>query len=346
MYENSPADLSFPFTVVSAFCGAGGSSTGYELAGGRVLAAIEWEQNSVETYRLNHPETIVLHQDIATVSGEEILNLIEMQPGELDILDGSPPCQGFSTMGKRQIEDPRNQLFKEYVRLLKELKPKVFVMENVSGLVKGKMKPVFVEILQSLKDCGYRVKARLMNAQYYGVPQRRKRVIFIGVRNEFNIEPSHPNPQTLPIILKDALQGLKSPLEVLRPKGNAAKLAECLKPGEDGANLRTRFGGKEQDYSLERLSWHKVAPTICKTVRPGQCGLLHPDENRYLSTAELKRIASFPDDYEFVGSLEEHWARIGNSVPPKMMQAIAEHIRDHILLKPELRSYKAHAESA
>lgn len=331
MYEKSDFDLPVSFTVVSTFCGAGGSSTGYSMANGRVLLAIEWEQNAVDTYRLNHPETILLHRDIATVSGAEILESTGLKVGELDIFDGSPPCQGFSTMGKRQIEDPRNQLFQEYVRLLQELQPKVFVMENVSGLVKGKMKPVFVEILKALKACGYRVKARLMDAQYYGVPQRRKRVIFIGVRNDLGIEPSHPNPQCATILLKNALKGLKSPLEVLRPKGTAAKLAECLKPGEDGSDLRTRFGDKVQDYSLERLSWYKVAPTICKTIRPGQCGLLHPEENRYLSTAELKRIASFPDDYQFIGSLEEHWARVGNSVPPLLMKAVARHIQQHIL---------------
>jgi DNA (cytosine-5)-methyltransferase 1 len=320
------------FTVISTFCGAGGSSLGYKLADGKVLLSIEWETNSCDSYRLNHPDTLLLNRDITTVSSDEILNLTDLKPGELDILDGSPPCQGFSTMGKRQVEDPRNRLFQEYVRLLQELRPKVFVMENVSGLVKGQMKPVFVEILNALKNCGYRVKARLMDAQYYGVPQRRKRVIFIGVRQDLGIDPSHPNPYSQPISLKRALQDLASPLEVLRPKGSAAQLALCLQPGQDGADLRVALGGKKQDYSLERLAWHKVAPTICKTIRPGQCGLLHPDENRYLSTAELKRIGSFPDDYQLMGSLEEQWARIGNAVPPLLMKAIASHIRDHILL--------------
>jgi DNA (cytosine-5)-methyltransferase 1 len=191
-----------PFTVVSTFCGAGGSSVGYKMAGGRVLLAIEWEQNAVETYGLNHPDTALLHRDIATVSAAEILSLTGLKPGELDILDGSPPCQGFSTAGKRAVDDPRNGLFKEYVRLLGELQPKVFVMENVSGLVKGKMKPVFVDIFQALKECGYVVSVRLMDAQYYGVPQRRKRVIFIGVREELGMVPTHPTPQTLPIPLK------------------------------------------------------------------------------------------------------------------------------------------------
>lgn len=319
------------FKVVSTFCGAGGSSLGYQMASGKVLLSIEWEKNACETYALNHPDTLLLHRDIATVSSDEILSLTSLKPGELDILDGSPPCQGFSTMGKRQVEDPRNLLFKEYVRLLQELKPKVFVMENVSGLVKGQMKPVFVEILSALKSCGYVVKARLMDAQYYGVPQRRKRVIFIGVREDLGIAPSHPKPYSQPIPLKSALRDLTSQLEALRPKGSAAQLAICLQPGQDGADLRVALGGKKQDYSLERLAWHKVAPTICKTIRPGQCGLLHPDENRYLSTAELKRIGSFPDDYQLSGSLEEQWARIGNAVPPLLMKVVASHIHEHIL---------------
>ena len=105
-------------------------------------------------------------------------------PGELDLLDGSPPCQGFSTAGKRRMNDGRNQLFREYIRLLRGLKPKVFVMENVSGMVKGKMKLIFAEIIRELKASGYHVKARLMNAMYYGVPQSRQRMIIIGVRED------------------------------------------------------------------------------------------------------------------------------------------------------------------
>jgi len=318
-------------SVVSLFAGCGGSSTGYKMAGCQVRAAVEWEQNSVDTYRLNHPKTTIFHRDIATVTGDELLLATGLQVGELDILDGSPPCQGFSTVGKRQLDDPRNQLFIEYVRLLNELQPKVFVMENVSGLVKGKMKPVFVEILQTLKTCGYRVRAKLMTASHYGVPQKRQRVIFIGVRNDLGLEPSHPQPFSGGIVLREALKGLPTPLEVLRPKGTALKLAQCLKAGEDGSDLRKRYGHKASDFSLQRLSWYKVAPTVCKTIRPGQCGLLHPDENRYLSTAELKRLCSFPDSYQFAGSLEEHWARMGNSVPPLLMKAIASHIKTNIL---------------
>jgi DNA (cytosine-5)-methyltransferase 1 len=114
----------------------------------------------------------------------ECLKITGLQPGKLDVLDGSPPCQGFSTAGKRKMDDGRNQLFREYVRLLQGLKPKVFVMENVSGMVKGKMKLIFAEIMRELKASGYHVSARLMNSMYFGVPQSRERMIFIGVRED------------------------------------------------------------------------------------------------------------------------------------------------------------------
>jgi len=132
-------------TVISTFAGCGGSSLGYSMAGFRELLAVEWDDNAVATFRLNFPDVPVYHGDIAKLTIEECLQLAGVGPGELDVLDGSPPCQGFSTAGKRQLEDSRNWLFREYVRLLRGLKPRVFVMENVSGMVKGKMKLVFAE---------------------------------------------------------------------------------------------------------------------------------------------------------------------------------------------------------
>ena len=141
-------------TVISTFAGAGGSSLGYSMAGFRELLAVEWDDNAVETFKLNFPGVPVYHGDIAKLSVDECLSMAGIEPGQLDILDGSPPCQGFSTAGKRIMDDPRNQLFREFVRLLRGLRPKVFVMENVSGMVKGKMKLVFVEILKELKASG------------------------------------------------------------------------------------------------------------------------------------------------------------------------------------------------
>ncbi len=193
------------FTVVSTFSGCGGSSLGYKLAGGKVLLAVEWEDNAAATYRLNFPDTQLYHGDIAKLSVDEVLNRTGLKPRELDILDGSPPCQGFSTAGKRDFGDDRNQLFREYCRLLKGLQPRCFIMENVSGMVKGKMKLIFKDILTELKSCGYKVKARLLNAMYFNVPQSRERMIFVGVRNDIDAEPSHPLPKCLPITFRKAV---------------------------------------------------------------------------------------------------------------------------------------------
>ena len=171
-------------TVISLFAGCGGSSLGYSMAGYRELLAVEWDDHAVETFKANFPDVPVYHGDIAKLSVEEVFRITGLKPGELDVLDGSSPCQGFSTAGKRKMEDGRNQLFREYIRLLRGLQPKVLVMENVSGMVKGKMKLIFAEILQELKASGYHVSARLMNAMYYGVPQSRQRMIFVGVKED------------------------------------------------------------------------------------------------------------------------------------------------------------------
>ena len=178
------APLSPHPTVVSTFAGGGGSSLGYQMAGCDERLAVEWDDHAVATLRANFPDLPIYHGDIASLTIGECLRLAGLAPGELGILDGSPPCQGFSTSGNRAIDDPRNQLFREYARLLRGLRPRAFVMENVSGMVKGKMKLVFAEILRELKSCGYVVQVRLLNAMHYGVPQDRERLIFVGIRDD------------------------------------------------------------------------------------------------------------------------------------------------------------------
>jgi len=195
-------------TVISTFAGAGGSSLGYSMAGYRELLAVEWDDNAVETFKLNFPDVPVYHGDIAALSVDQCLEMAGIAPGELDVLDGSPPCQGFSTAGKRILDDPRNQLFREYVRLLRGLRPRAFVMENVSGMVKGKMKLVFADILRELKASGYRVKAAKLNAMYFNVPQSRERMIFIGVREDIEREPTFPKAQSRPIAAAGAIEGI------------------------------------------------------------------------------------------------------------------------------------------
>lgn len=313
------------FTVVSTFAGCGGSSTGYVWAGGKVLLAVEWDNNAVETYKLNYPDTTIYHGDIAKLSVDEALDLAGIKPYELDIFDGSPPCQGFSTAGKRQMDDPRNQLFREYIRLLKGFMPKVFIMENVSGMVKGKMKLIFAEILSELKACRYQVSAKLLNAMYLGVPQSRQRMIFIGVRNDLGIVPSHPKPQTRPITVGNAIEGCSN-MPRLANSERIAYYWQQLKQGQCIADIDQKGNG----YTAIKIMSNSPCPTITKGWTAGT-GLMHFDECRFLSDAEIKRIASYPDRYELVGTSSDVIQRIGNSVPPEMMRRIAEHIKDNIL---------------
>ena len=321
-------------TVISTFAGGGGSLTGYMMAGFRDLLAVEWDDNAVETLRLNWPELAIYHGDIAKLTVEEVLQRTGLKPGELDILDGSPPCQGFSTAGKRILDDPRNQLFREYVRLLRGLRPKVFIMENVSGMVKGKMKLVFVEILKELKASGYKVSARLLNAMYFHVPQSRQRLIFIGVRDDLGIEPSHPKGESGGITPKIALSSLVPDDYDAFP--DWLKLAaEKMKPGNySGSNAARQFmkykGTSGGGASFKLLAWNRPSCTIAK-IWPGAAGVGHPDKQRYLASNELKRIGSFPDNYQFIGGYKKTIERIGNSVPPLFMEAIARHVRTEIL---------------
>jgi DNA (cytosine-5)-methyltransferase 1 len=318
----------YKFKVITTFAGCGGSSLGYKWAGGKVLAAVEWDDNAVQTYRLNHHGTHVLHRDIATVTAEELLKLTGLQPGELDIFDGSPPCQGFSTAGKRQLDDPRNSLFKEYVRLLRGLQPKVFVMENVSGMVKGHMKHVFAIAMRELKASGYQVKCQLMNAMYFGVPQSRERVIFIGVRNDLGIEPSHPQAQTKPVTIREAFASVQDDgtADRVGPHTKIWKGMLSVKPGE------TQPG----HFSHCRLHYDAPSPTVQKANGLAHYHMWHPKEHRVITLAECKRIGSFPDDFQFAGKIGDAWDRIGNCVPPRFMQAIAEHIYINILSKTQL----------
>lgn len=323
-------------TVISTFAGGGGSSTGYMMAGFRELLAVEWDDNAVQTLRLNYPHLDIYHGDIAKLSVEEVLRRTGLQPGQLDVFDGSPPCQGFSTAGKRDFDDDRNQLFREYVRLLRGLQPKVFVMENVSGMVKGKMKLIFVEILQELKASGYKVSARLLNAMYFHVPQSRERMIFVGVREDLGIEPSHPKAESQPITVRDAFSYLptldiETPVAwATNPNWAVSKYIPLIKEGKSCDDVHPKKAG----FNLVRLDSKKPSPTIPKTCNGSLfAGLLPPMGDRYCSIGELKRLGSFPDKYLFSGEFGEQWARIGNSVPPLLMEAIARNIRLEILSK-------------
>jgi len=329
------------YSVASTFSGGGGSCTGYRMAGFRVVYANEFIPAARETYKANHPRSILDARDIRQVTADSILEMIEMKPGQLDLFDGSPPCSAFSTAGKREAgwgkakaySDDATQvvddLFFEYARLIRGIRPKVFVAENVSGLVKGTAKGYFINILQELKGCGYRVKATLLNGAWLGVPQARERLIFIGVREDIGIDPIFPSPMQYQYTIRDAI----ADLEGARAEPEADMTRYAI-----GAEWRKlKAGSKSEKYmSLVRPRYDAPSPTITASAGGNStASVTHPTECRKFTVAETKRLCGFPDDYHLTGGYSQQIERMGRAVPPLMMMAVAATVRDRILARAQ-----------
>jgi DNA (cytosine-5)-methyltransferase 1 len=306
-------------TLVSLFAGCGGSSLGYKAVGYDIRLAVEWDKGAASVYRDNFPETTLYEGDIHALDIEEALHLTGLKPGDLDILDGSPPCQGFSRAGNRQFADVRNELFHEYIRLLQGLKPKAFIMENVAGLAMGKMKILFSEMTRALQDSGYKVVCRQLNAWWYGVPQSRKRLIWVGIRNDIEGEPSHPQPM------------LRQPVSVRQALGaSLVNTAPGLVHNDWNTTARTLRAAVipritiAPSYSFPQnaiangQSINKPSQTLA-SIRPPT--LVEGTATRPITIEEAKRLQSFPDWFRI-----QEYKYIGNSVPPLMAQAIGEHM--------------------
>jgi DNA (cytosine-5)-methyltransferase 1 len=239
-------------TAVSTFTGCGGSCLGLRMAGFEALWASEFIPAAAEVYRLNHPGVHLDTRDIRKVTPEEILEITGKKKGEIDLVEGSPPCASFSTAGKRdkswgqvvkysETKQRVDDLFFEFARIVEGLQPRVFVAENVSGLVKGKAKGYFREILARLKDCGYKVKAKLLDAQWLGVPQARQRIIFVGVRNDLDMLPVHPRPLAYRYSVAEAIPWIVSQGDNAGFGGGAMR--EASEPsGSLGASPQTGNG--------------------------------------------------------------------------------------------------------
>lgn len=363
------------FNAVSTFSGCGGSSLGYRMAGFRVLWASEFIDAARASYEANKaPHTTVDGRDIRNVSAADILAAINMAPGDLDLFDGSPPCASFSTAGKREAgwgkvkkysdkAQRTDDLFFEYARLLRGIQPKVFVAENVSGLVKGTAKGYFKRILAELKGCGYRVTCRVLDAQWLGVPQSRQRTIFVGVREDLDIDPAHPKPLPYRYSVRDALPWItkgktttagnerhiesgRMPLHDISepnatitatlPRYNLVEAETDISRYAIGKEWdRIKQGGKSEKYlSLVKPDISRPCPTVTQLAgSTSTAGVVHPTERRKFSIAELRRICAFPDDFILTGTYAQQWERMGRAVPPVMMAHIASTIRDQILAR-------------
>lgn len=338
-------------TAIDLFSGAGGLTQGLKDAGFDVVGAVEIDELAVETYRLNHPEVLVWHRDIRTIDGEQLLAGLGLKVGQLDLLAGCPPCQGFSTMttlnGGREIEDDRNDLVLEYGRLVQELQPRAVLMENVPRLASDERMETLVTLLEA---CGYPARRgyRVLNAADYGVPQRRKRLLLMAAKAG-PIADAAASSQRLTV--RDAISCLPpagrsgDPLHDL-PERRSEIVRELIRavPRDGGSRgdlgdewqlaCHTGFDGFKDVYG--RMWWDRPSPTITSgCFNPSKGRFLHPELNRNITLREAALLQSFPIDYRFSLSRGKQGAAglIGNAFPPRFGathgRAIADALRQH-----------------
>ncbi len=340
MAEIVATPIATDYRVASTFSGAGGSCLGVRMAGMRVGWANELVPIAQDTYAANHPETTLDRRSIRDVTADDVMQAMKITEGELDVLEGSPPCTSFSMSGKRdkhwgKVKDysgtaqRSDDLFFEYARLVEGVRPKVFVAENVAGLVRGRAKGYFKLIMKRLKEIGYNVEAKLLDAQWLGVPQRRVRLFIMGVRDDLGVLPVFPEPLSYRFTLRDAIGDLDDPAKDWTGTFESMEGLAC------GREWRKISPGHSSDvyFNLVRCHWGLPAPTTTTAGGASTAGSAHPDVCRKFTVPELKRINSFPDDYVFLGNQVQQIERIGRCVPPIMMRHVAEAIRFGILDK-------------
>ena len=297
--------------VVSMFSGAGGLGLGFIMAGHDIIWANDLYEDAVNTYRKNIGDHIIL-ADIQEIDAKDI--------PDCDIVIGGFPCQGFSVANwKRHIDDERNVLYKQLIRVIKEKQPKFFLAENVKGLTNMEHGEVFKLVLEDFSSLGYRVKWKILNAADYGVPQIRQRVIITGVRSDIDFEYNYPQPTHD----KDGKHGL------LKWVSAGEDLKEIPDPDQPNPLKNHEYSKYKLQFSNyighRRIDPDKPAPTV--TARGDDKGgvviLPHPNGERRMSCRELATIQSFPLDFEFCGNRSSIYRQIGNAVPPKMVFAIA-----------------------
>ena len=341
------------YTVVDLFSGAGGFEIGFEEAGFKIIFSTDFDAECERVHLKNRPKIPFLRVDIHDLEAGTLKKFV---PGDLDVLVGGPPCQGFSTIGKRissdpkkrAQKDPRNTLFKEYIRVLKTLSPKFFLMENVVGLMTREKGAIFDEIKKTFADTGYRFNYVVLNAADYGVPQIRKRIFFYGSRVDVDITPPRPTHSEAG---GNGTQKWRTVGEVIT---DLATLPDdesfnhvALKHGE--INIR-RYqmipeGGRMPEGKLPPELYRKNFGNTFKrlardrpslTMVPGHNAFpIHPWLHRSLTVREAARIQTFPDDYILVGGRQHQCTQVGNAVPPLFAKAWA------LQIKTALRAYYA-----
>src|SRR5882724_5731558 len=340
--------------AIDLFSGCGGLTEGLRKAGFRVLGAVDIDETAVETYRLNHPDVEIWTKDIRDLTIRTVTRKLGIRKGQLDLVAGCPPCQGFSTMrtlnGNRSNRDKRNNLLFEFLRFIEELRPRAVMMENVPGLAKNSR---FKQFCSRLKELGYVGDHRVLNAAHFGVPQRRNRLIYLaGLGSGIGFAKARKEGKTVRQAIFSLPAAGKSgdPLHDM-PERRSPEVAKMIKAVPKDGGSRTDLPQKQQlecHKSCDgfkdvygRMAWDKAAPTITTgCFNPSKGRFLHPVKNRAITIREAALLQSFRKGYKFRAKRGKVALAlmIGNALPPEFIRRHALEI--HEILRPAARTLR------
>ncbi len=326
------------YTNIELFAGAGGLALGVEKAGFNTLGLIEFDKNAADTLKKNRPDWKVINDDIANISCLDLEEYFFIKKGELDLLSGGAPCQAFSYAGKRLgLEDARGTLFYHYALFLEKLQPKMFLFENVRGLLTHDHGKTYATMHNIFTKAGYTVDKQILNAWEHGVPQKRERLITIGIRNdlvgetEYTFPKIHNYKPILRDILLDCPDGLGTPygekkkkIFELVPAGGYWRDIDPIIAKEYMKSCWDMEGGRTG--ILRRMSLDEPSLTVLTSPSQKQTERCHPLETRPFTVRENARCQTFPDSWEFCGNISAQYKQVGNAVPVNLAYDIAKEI--------------------
>lgn len=326
------------FTTIELFAGAGGLALGVEKAGFDIIGLVEFDKDACDTLHRNRPNWNIICDDIANVSEQDLEKVFNIKKGELDLLSGGAPCQAFSYAGKRLgLEDARGTLFYHYAVFLEKLQPKMFLFENVKGLLTHDNGKTYSTILDIFEKSGYEVQNDVLNAWDYGVAQKRERLITIGIRKDLveKIKCAFPKKHKYRPVLRDVLQNVPQSIGVLYGE-NKRKIFELVPAGGYWRDIDPEVaksymkscwnmeGGRTG--ILRRMSMDEPSLTVLTSPSQKQTERCHPLEVRPFTVRENARCQSFPDEWEFCGNVMSQYKQVGNAVPVNLAYEVAKEI--------------------
>ncbi len=327
---------------IELFAGAGGLALGLEKAGFDTIALVEIDNDAAASLKTNRPQWNVINQDIAEISCLDLERYFKIKKNELDLLSGGAPCQSFSYAGKRLgLEDARGTLFYHYAVFLNKLQPKMFLFENVKGLLSHDGGKTYKTILEIFKKCGYDVQYQLLNAWDYGVAQKRERLITIGIRNDLlnTIKYQFPQKHKYKPVLRDILLDCPQSIGTKYSK-EKEEIFKLVPPGGYWRDIPQDIAQKYMKSCwnmeggrtgiLRRMSLDEPSLTVLTSPSQKQTDRCHPIESRPFTVRENARCQSFPDDWKFTGSVGAQYKQVGNAVPVNLAFEIALSIREAI----------------